>query len=61
MTDSDQPPRTSMKRRTRMNGRKSSRAGPYRLPMSWNQSDVVFTDEENGVVAFKRRWRSCAS
>ncbi|MBE2202928.1 MAG: hypothetical protein IAE94_01110 [Chthoniobacterales bacterium] len=26
---------------------------PHRLPMSWDQPDFVFTDEENGVVALK--------
>ena len=26
---------------------------PHKLPMSWDQPDFVFTDEENGVVALK--------
>jgi hypothetical protein len=28
-------------------------ASPQRLPMSWDQPDTVFADEENGVVAIK--------
>jgi hypothetical protein len=28
-------------------------ASPHRLPMSWDQPDTVFADEENGVVAIK--------
>jgi hypothetical protein len=28
-------------------------ASPHRLPMSWEQPDTVFADEENGVVAIK--------
>jgi hypothetical protein len=27
---------------------------PHRLPMTWDQPDFVFTDEEDGVVALKR-------
>jgi hypothetical protein len=27
---------------------------PHRLPMSWDQPDFVFSDEENGVVAVKQ-------
>ena len=29
-------------------------ASPQRLPMSWDQPDTVFADEENGVVAIKK-------
>ena len=28
-------------------------ASPHRLPMSWDQSDFVFSDEEDGVLAIK--------
>jgi hypothetical protein len=33
---------------------KAQPASTHRLPMTHGQSDFVFTDEENGVVAFKR-------
>jgi hypothetical protein len=33
---------------------KAQPPSPHRLPMSWDQPDQVFTDEEDGVVAFKR-------
>jgi hypothetical protein len=32
---------------------KSQPPSAHRLPMSWDQPDFVFTDEENGVVALK--------
>ena len=32
---------------------KAQPPSPYRLPMSWNQPDCVFADEEDGVVAVK--------
>jgi hypothetical protein len=32
----------------------SQPASPYRLPMSWDQPDFVFADEEDGIVAIKR-------
>lgn len=32
---------------------KSQPPSEHRLPMSWDQPDFVFTDEENGVVALK--------
>jgi hypothetical protein len=32
---------------------KSQPANSYRLPMSWDQPDFVFSDEEDGVVAIK--------
>jgi hypothetical protein len=33
---------------------KAQPPSPHRLPMSWDQPDLVFTDEENGVLAVKR-------
>src|SRR5438067_845952 len=32
---------------------KAQPASPHRLPMSWDQPDFVFSDEEDGVVAIK--------
>jgi hypothetical protein len=33
---------------------KAQPPSPQRLPLSWDQPDVVFADEENGVLALKR-------
>lgn len=32
---------------------KAQAASPHRLPMSWDQADFVFADEEDGVIAVK--------
>jgi hypothetical protein len=57
MADTAQPLRTTIGRLEtpeQYEWIKAQPASPHRLPMSWDQPDSVFTDEENGVVAFKR-------
>jgi hypothetical protein len=57
MEDTAQPLRTTIGRLETIDQYawiKAQPASPFRLPMSWDQPDSVFADEENGVVAFRR-------
>lgn len=56
MADSAQPLRTTIGRLHTPDHYEliqSLAPAPHRLPMSWDQPDFVFTDEENGVLALK--------
>ena len=56
MEDNAQPLRTTIGRLETPDQYETLAAlppSPHKLPMSWDQQDFVFTDEENGVVALK--------
>lgn len=56
MKDTAQPLRTTIGRLASIDQYeliKTLPPSPHRLPMSWDQPDFVFADEENGVVAIK--------